>query len=103
MSQEQHRDGMSRKEVVKVLARKTGLTKRATADFLHQLESLITEEIQAGRSLTLTGFGTFFLGERKARHGINPNTKQSLDIPSMAMPRFRAGSALKAAVRKQEN
>lgn len=93
---------ISRKEIVQRLARKSGLTKKATASFLHELENLVIEEIKQGSNVTLTGFGTFFLAERKARHGINPNTKESLDIPSMPMPRFRAGSALKSAVRKQK-
>lgn len=94
--------GMSRKEIVQILARKSGITKRATAEMLAHLETLITTEISSGRSVTLTGFGTFFVAERKARRGINPNTKESLDIPGMPMPRFRAGSALKTAVRKQK-
>jgi DNA-binding protein HU-beta len=94
--------GMSRKQIVQALARKSGLTKRSTAEMLAHLESLITSEITAGRSITLTGFGTFFVAPRKARRGINPNTKESLDIPGMLVPRFRAGSSLKAAVRKQE-
>ncbi len=92
---------MSRKQVVQILARKSGLTKRSTAEMLTHLETLITSEITAGRSVTLTGFGTFFVAPRKARRGINPNTKESLDIPGMLVPRFRAGSALKAAVRSQ--
>jgi DNA-binding protein HU-beta len=94
-------NGMSRKEVVQVMARKTGLTKKTTAEFLHAFEELVVSEINAGRSLTLTGFGTFFMAERKPRKGINPNTKESMDIPGMPMPRFRAGSALKAAARKE--
>lgn len=94
--------GMSRKEIVQILARKSGMTKKSTAEMLAHLEALITTEITAGRSVTLTGFGSFFVAPRKARRGINPNTKESLSIPGMLVPRFRAGSALKAAVRKQK-
>ena len=95
----QKESGMSRKEVVQILARKSGMTKRSTAELLGNLEDLITSEIIAGRTITLTGFGTFFMTTRQGRRGINPNTKESLDIPDMLVPRFRAGSALKAAVR----
>lgn len=95
----QQHNGMSRKEVIQVMARKTGLTKKTTAEFFHVFEQLVIDEIKAGRSLTLTGFGTFFMAERKARMGINPNTKEPLKVPGMPMPRFRAGSALKAASR----
>ncbi len=91
--------GMSRKEIVQILARKNGLTKRSTAEVLSSLELLIADEILAGRTVTLTGFGTFYAATRQARRGINPNTMESLDIPGMLTPRFRAGSTLKARLR----
>jgi DNA-binding protein HU-beta len=49
--------------------------------------------------IILTGFGTFRVSKRAAREGINPQTKERLQIPAMSVPKFTAGKALKEAVR----
>ena len=49
---------------------------------------------------TLVGFGTFEVKERAAREGINPRTKEKIEIPSSKLPSFKAGKALKEIVSK---
>lgn len=91
---------LTRQELARLVARKTGVTKRTALEMINSLESAIGSELVAGRSVTLTGFGTFYPGERKSRRGINPNTMESLEVPAMLVPKFRAGSGLKAKLRK---
>ena len=51
-----------------------------------------------GDSVSLIGFGTFYVGERAARTGKNPSTGAALEIPASTVPKFTAGKGLKDAV-----
>ena len=59
----------------------------------------ITHSLKRGQKVTIVGFGTFAISERKARTGRNPKTGDTIMIPSAKVPRFRAGKTLKDAVR----
>ena len=48
--------------------------------------------------VTLVGFGSFYVGKRKARAGRNPRTGATLQIAATQVPKFRAGKALKDAI-----
>ena len=58
----------------------------------------ITEALQEQDTVTLVGFGTFKVGQRKARTGRNPLTGQEIHISAKKVPKFVAGKALKDAV-----
>jgi len=49
--------------------------------------------------VTLVGFGTFQVMERKARKGRNPQTRETINIPAKKVPKFRPGKGLREAVR----
>ena len=59
------------------------------------LES-IGEELKNDGKVVLVGFGTFSVNERSARKGINPRTKEPIDIPAKKVVKFKAGSQLSA-------
>jgi DNA-binding protein HU-beta len=54
--------------------------------------------IEKGDTLTVVGFGTFKVAQRKARKGRNPQTGEEIDIKASNAPKFTAGKALKSAV-----
>ncbi len=85
--------------VIQELAERADLTKRAAEDALNALLGIITEELAKGNKVTLTGFGTFLVRNRAARMGRNPQTGEPIHIPAQDTPAFRAGSALKEAVK----
>jgi DNA-binding protein HU-beta len=58
----------------------------------------ITNALKKGEIVTLTGFGTFKVQERKARKGRNPLTGQEIEIKAQKVPKFSAGKALKESV-----
>lgn len=92
---------MKRAELAAEVSRRTGMT-RADADHAVQavLDS-ITEELRSGGEITLTGFGKFTTQERAGRTGVNPrDPSQKVEIPPARVPKFTAGSALKAAVKQ---
>lgn len=85
--------------LVDSIAAKTDLAKKAVESVIEALQEMITNEIRQGNKVTLTGFGTFKVSQRAAREGINPQTKEKIQIPAMTVPKFTAGKALKEAVK----
>jgi len=61
--------------------------------------STISEALSKGEKVTLSGFGTFYVGQRRARKGTNPRTKEIITIPAASVPKFKAGSGLKKLVK----
>ena len=60
--------------------------------------AMLTKAI--GDKVQLVGFGSFEVKKRAARTGLNPRTKETIEIPASAVPTFKAGKALKDAVAK---
>jgi DNA-binding protein HU-beta len=90
---------MTKQHLIETLAAETNSTKRQTEKMLIALVTIIERTVAKGEKVSITGFGTFDLGKRAARRGVNPQTGAEIHIPEMAMPRFRAGKRLKESIR----
>lgn len=90
---------MTKKELVAAIAEKAEIKKVEAEKALNGIVEAITEELVAGGDITLTGFGKFLVKERAARTGRNPQTGETMSIPASKAPAFRAGKALKDAVK----
>ncbi len=90
---------MTKQALIDQVAQKTGLAKAQTKKCLDAILEGITEALKKGESITFTGFGTFKTYDRKARTGRNPQTGATIKIPAATVPKFKAGKALKAAVK----
>jgi len=91
---------MTKAELAQQIASALGSTKADGERAINALTDGITDVLKKGDSVTLTGFGTFSVSHRKARTGVNPqNPSQKIKIPAMDVPKFKAGKALKQAVR----
>ena len=73
-------------------------TKKEAQEAVDCVFSSITNAMKTGDPVTLVGFGTFKVVERKARKGRNPQTGEEIDIKASKAPKFIAGKALKEAV-----
>ncbi|MBQ8195343.1 MAG: HU family DNA-binding protein [Oscillospiraceae bacterium] len=89
---------MTKAELVTMVASKSGLSKKDTEKAIAGMIDTITETLAKGESIQLVGFGTFEVRERAARTGINPRTKEKIEIAATKVPAFKAGRALKDAV-----
>jgi DNA-binding protein HU-beta len=74
-------------------------SKRAAGDALDAVLDAITDTLSNGGEVSFTGFGKFHVAERGPRQGVNPRTGERIMIPGGRVPRFSAGSALKARVK----
>ena len=89
---------MSKAQLVEEVVSQTGLTKRASGEAIGAVIDGITDALVRGERVTLVGFGTFRMVTRKARTGRNPQTGGAIQIPTKKVPKFVAGTALKAEV-----
>lgn len=90
---------MTKSQLFSMLADKTGMSKKDAKAALEAFVELITESLQKGEAVTITGFGKFFVGHLKARKQVVPKTDRVVDVPARDVPRFRAGKQLREAVR----
>ena len=96
---------MTKDDFAAKLADKTGMSKAGARDVIDCIfstdsgQGIIAVELDAGRSFTVTGFGTFGTRNRKARMGRNPQTGEAIQISAMTVPTFKAGKGLKDRVR----
>jgi len=89
---------MNKAELVEEVADQTGLTKRVSREAVDAIVSAITDSLAREERVTLVGFGSFQVMQRKARRGRNPQTGRELQIPAKKVPKFKAGRGLREAV-----
>lgn len=90
---------MNRTELIDFIAEKSGLSKAASSTALEALIEGITESLQNGDPVVLVNFGTFTIKRRAAREGRNPSTGEKITIKAAKVVGFKAGKALKDAVK----
>ena len=95
---------MNKTELIEKVAKKTGMTLKDAKMVVDAIfstvpkEGIIAGELNAGRKVQITGFGTFQIRKRKKREGRNPQTGAPIQIPAAKVPKFTPGKALKEAV-----
>lgn len=91
---------MNKAELIDEISNKVGISKKEVEDVIDTLTKTIIEKLKAGQEVTLTGFGAFSARTRKGRIGVNPrNPSEKIDIPSVTVPKFKAGKNLKEALK----
>ena len=89
---------MKKTEMIAIVAQAADITKKDAAKAVDAVFGAITDEVVAGRKVTVTGFGTFEPKAREARQGRNPQTGETIKIKAAVAPKFKAGAALKNKV-----
>lgn len=90
---------MNKTELVAAVAEKAELSKKDADAAVTALFDAVKDALADGDKVSVVGFGTFAVKERAARTGLNPRTKEAIEIPASKVPSFKAGSALKDAVK----
>jgi len=97
---------MNKSEMAKRLAKKCDLSEAKAAEVVNAIfgtdsgKGIIATELDAGRKVTITGFGSFETRSRAARMGRNPATGQQIRIPAKKYANFRPGQGLKDRVER---
>ncbi len=90
---------MLKKEIINKVADEVGLTKKQASMAVDSFLEAVKGSLAKGDAVLLTGFGKFEVRKRESREGINPRTLQKITLPASKYPAFKAGKALKAAVK----
>ena len=89
---------MNKTELITAMAEASGLTKKDCDTALNAFVDTLQTALKSGDKVQLVGFGSFETKKRAARTGLNPRTKETVEIPASKVPAFKAGKALKDAV-----
>ena len=91
---------MNKAELASRIAEKLGLSKKVGEDVIEAFEDIVTAALVGGGEVTIAGFGTFSARVRQGRMGVNPQKPtEKIQIPSVTVPKFKAGKALKDALK----
>ncbi len=93
---------MNRAELVELIAERAEVTKASAERALGALLDAIADSLKKDEPVVLVNFGTFVVKERAARKGRNPQTGEEISIRAAKVVGFKAGKALKEAVKKEE-
>jgi DNA-binding protein HU-beta len=92
---------MNRQEFVGEISRRTNLNRHDADRAVQAFLDIVSDQLKRGGDVSFTGFGKFTVAERAARTGVNPrNPSEKVEIPAARVPKFSAGSALKASVKQ---
>ena len=90
---------MNKTELINAVAEKAGLSKKNAEAAVNATLAAITESLKAEEKVQLVGFGSFEVKHRAERTGLNPRTGDSVTIAASKVPAFKAGKALKDAIK----
>jgi DNA-binding protein HU-beta len=89
---------VNKTELIDYIALSADISKASASRALEAAIEGIAGALIKGESVTLVGFGNFYVGERAARSGRNPRTGETIEIMAAKVPKFRAGKGLKDAI-----
>ena len=90
---------MNKTELIEKIAEGSGLSKAACKKAVDAAIDAVRDALVAGDKVALVGFGTFSVSERPAREGINPATKEKIQIAAKKVAKFKAGAELNEAIK----
>lgn len=90
---------MNKTDLVNAVAEKTELSKKDAGKAVDAVFQTIMDSLSQEERVQIIGFGNFEVRTRKARKGRNPQTGEEIEIPATKVPAFKAGKALRDAVK----
>jgi DNA-binding protein HU-beta len=90
---------MNRTELVDSISMNLGVSKAQGEKFLNTFVSVVTDSLAKGIEVNITGFGVFRKVTRSPRKGVNPKTRQPMQIAASTSVAYKVGKTLKEAVK----
>ncbi len=89
---------MNKAKLIEQMSKTSKLPKATCKKILESFIKSVSQSLKGGKSVVLTGFGTFSVMKRKSRVGINPATSKKMQIPAKKVAKFKPGKALRDLV-----
>lgn len=90
---------MNKVELIGAVTSKSEISKKDVEKVINAFTNVVADALVDGDKVQLVGFGTFEVVERAERPGRNPATGETITIAASKSPKFKAGKALKDAVK----
>lgn len=90
---------MNKSELIEAISEETIFAKKDVARMLASFTRIVERTLKKGDKVSVTGFGSYWVSKRPARIGINPSTKQRIELPAVSVPRFKPGKHLREQVK----
>ena len=89
---------LSKSDIIDQISGQADMPKKDVKTVVDSFLESISNQLNSGGRVQLTGFGTFEVRERQAREGVKPGTSEKIQIPASKAPAFKAGKSLKEVV-----
>lgn len=89
---------MNKEELVQVVAMRAKLAPEEAQKLVEAFTDAVSEELEKGNKVSLSGFGSFELRRHRARETVNPRTGKKMKIPALTVVRFKPSKDLKKAL-----
>ena len=86
---------MNNKEFISELSKRTGYNNKETSQLVSSLLSIMAQELQDGKSISIQGFGSFEVKKKMERISVNPTTQQRMLIPPKLVLSYKPSVSLK--------
>ncbi len=90
---------MDKSEFINAVAEKSGLSKVDAKKAVEAFVDTVSNELKEGGKVALLGFGSFSVSEKAARKGVNPKTKETIEIAARKAVKFKAGAELNELIK----
>ncbi len=91
---------MNKAALAQAIADRAGMSKKEAEEMVHAFVEVVVETLLKKDSVNIAGFGQFSAKTRAGRIGVNPqNPQEKIQIPPVTVPKFKAGKALKDALK----
>jgi DNA-binding protein HU-beta len=90
---------MNKQGIVEVVNGVLNTTKVQAEQVVDKVFDSIVDSLKKGEEVSIAGLGIFSVKGRAARDARNPRTGETVKVPAMNVPKFRAAKALKDAVK----
>jgi DNA-binding protein HU-beta len=92
---------MNKAELINAIAKKSGLPKATCEKSLNSFMTVVKDTLKKGDKIMLVGFGTFQVQQRKATTGVNPRTKQKINIPAKKVAKLKFSDSINDNLNKK--
>ena len=91
---------MNKNELIRAVANKAGITLKDAGFFFDAVIDSISDALNAGEKIQISGFGSYELKQKSARDGINPKTGEKIKVSATKIPAFKFSKAYKDSFNK---
>ncbi len=93
---------MKKSELIEAISEETTFSKKDITRVMASFTRIVERTLKKGGKISIANFGSFFSTRRPERVGINPATKERINLPAVSIPRFKAGKHLKENIRNAQ-